>query len=94
VVMCNPSAVVHSPSAATGSCGFVGLGGGGFSFVGDSAALLWKSPGSSVAYVQPAETRHAAARTMTSRFTAATLQYYGRRSSWAPRKTRAKSSKE
>ena len=88
--MCNPSAVVHSASAATGSCGLVGAGGCRLPMVGDSGALLWKSPGSSLAYVQPAETMHAAARTTTSRFTAATLQYYGRRFSGAPRKARAR----
>jgi hypothetical protein len=58
--------------------------------VGDCVARFLKSPGSSSAYVQPAETMHAAVRTTTSRFTAATLQYYGRRFSWAPSESAGK----
>ena len=79
VLIWRPSAVVHSASAATGRSGLVGAGGCVFSMVGACVARFLKSPGSSSAYVQPAETMHAAARTTTSRFTAATLQYYGRR---------------
>ena len=72
MLICKPSAVVHSASAATGNLGFVGAGGADLSVVGDWDALLRKSPGSSLAYVQPVKSTHAAAMTVTSRCTAAT----------------------
>ena len=56
----------------------VGAGGTVCSTVGDCEALVWKSPGSSLAYVQPVESTHAAATTATSRFLAATPQVYDR----------------
>src|SRR5215218_6941734 len=74
----SPSAVVHSASAATGSSGLVGAGGRVFSMLGDCVARLPKRPGSSLAYVQPAESTHVAAMTAASRFIAATPQFYGR----------------
>jgi hypothetical protein len=75
VLILSPSAVVHSASAATGNFGLVGAGSAVCSTVGDREALSRKSPGSSLAYVQPAESTHAAAMTPTSRFTAATPQF-------------------
>jgi hypothetical protein len=78
VRICNPSAVTHSASAATGSSGFVGAGGADLSVVGDWEAPFRKSPGSCLAYVQLVKNKHAAAMTVTSRRTAATPQFYGR----------------
>ena len=56
--------------------GLLGAGGGSVSTVGDDVALLRKRPGSSLAYVQPLESRQAAATTATSRFIAAIPQFY------------------
>ena len=75
VVILSPSAVVHSASATTGNSGLVGAGGLVCSTVGDCDSSVRKSPGSSLVYVQPVESTHAAATTATSRFLAATPSF-------------------
>jgi hypothetical protein len=64
----SPSAVVHSASAAR-HFGLVGAGSASLLDVGDCEALIPEEPGSSLVYVHPAESTHAAAMTATSRFT-------------------------
>src|SRR4029453_2047830 len=71
VLMWSPSAVVHSASAATGSPGLVGAG-GLFSMLGDCVARFSKRPGSSLAYVQLAESTAATPMTPVSPFFRAT----------------------
>ena len=82
--MCSPSAVVHSASAATGSSGLVGAGGR----VLDGRRLcrpVLEESGLLLGIRAAGREHAAAAMTPTSRFIAATPQFYGRRFSWGLR---------